>query len=284
VDFSSNLPEAKSLRQAGVALLRSRPEPETTIKADVFARADQIAGEFLDWQAGLSGRPFFAFLNFFDAHDPYRPRGEFLHRFTGGSEIVDRYDSAIAWMDHVVGRTLQSLQERGLLDNTIVVVTADHGEGLGEHGRMGHGNSLYSELLHVPLLIRYPAAVPVGRRVGTSISLRDIAATVLDLTGIVDQQISGHSLRDTWDSAVELTRREIAAELDTGLNVDAFDRHAKYSLTSRLDGRFHYIVDNIGRTEELYDYRADPDETNNLASRLDMQKDLLRFRVQLNRR
>ena len=278
IDFKSKLPQARSLTGAWNALIHSRIEPRTVIASDVFATADQVSNAFLDWQGTVGRRPFFAFLNFFDAHEPYRPAEEFRRHFVRKpSDAVGRYDAAIATIDDVIGRTLQVLQERGVLDNTVLVVTADHGEAFGEHGFTTHGNTLYLETLKVPLLVRFPGVVPAGRRIDAAVSLVDVTSTVLELTRLTDARIGGRSLAEFWTPGVQPLERDIAAYLTKGLNVAAGNKNAEGSMTSRMDARFHYIRNPDG-SEELFDYRADPDETRNLAADPARQADLVRLR------
>lgn len=154
--------------------------------------AGEVVTRFLRWQDGVQGRPYFAMLNLFDAHAPYE--SPLARRFGQGRRPVDRYDGAIAYMDSTLGVLVEGLRARGTLDNTVLVVAADHGEHFGEHGIRGHGNSLYLELLHVPLLIRAPGRIPSGARVSHVVSLRDIPATLLDLAGLPPSSVTGHSL------------------------------------------------------------------------------------------
>src|SRR4029434_6029700 len=95
----------------------------------------------------------------------------------------DRYERAIAYLDSELGRLFAALERRGLLANTLVVVTSDHGDEFAEHGLVDHGNTLYRASLHVPLVLHFPGRVPGGRRVMQPVSLRNLAATVLDLVG-----------------------------------------------------------------------------------------------------
>jgi membrane-anchored protein YejM (alkaline phosphatase superfamily) len=114
-----------------------------TYPADDFKPADSVAAAFLNWQQSVSDRAFFAFLNFYDAHAPYRAPDSFVRRFVRDpSSKVEAYDAAIAWLDHVVGSILDSLRQREILEQTVVIVSADHGESFGEHGLDGHRNSL----------------------------------------------------------------------------------------------------------------------------------------------
>jgi arylsulfatase A-like enzyme len=283
IDIKSRIPQARSLEQGWSALIHSRIEPRTTISADVFSSASEIGSSFLDWQRNVEGRPFFAFLNFFDAHEPYRPAEEFRRRFARGeADVVGRYDAAIASIDHVIGQILRVLAERGVLDRTVVIVTADHGEAFGEHGLTTHGNSLYLETLRVPLIVRFPGAVPAGRRIADAVSLADVPATLVDLAGLKADGIEGRPLAEFWTSGAQPAERDISAQLTKGRYVSAANKNAEGTLTSRIDGRFQYIRNPDG-TEELYDYRADPDETRNLSADPARQGDLLRLRAKAAR-
>ena len=174
-----------------------------------------VVRHFEDWLATrpADGPPAFAFLNFIEAHFPYHMLpDEYLGRFTTvplaalrrlslrlmaaqfGAGAVDpaeaaapaaaMYDAGILYADHLLGGVVEALRRRGALDRTILVVLADHGELLGEHGEFGHGRSLYEAGLRVPLLVRYPPRVPAGARVATPVSTVGVYATVLDLAGL----------------------------------------------------------------------------------------------------
>ncbi len=184
--------------------------------------------EFLDWlsRRAQPDRPFFAFLNYNDAHYPYRlPTGR-LHRF--GAEptdarqriliqhwweldksllsprdvafVADAYDDCIADLDEQLGKLLDELGRRGVLDRTWLIVTADHGESFGEHGGVFcHGTSLYETELHVPLVIVPPGGGTTKRVIGEPVSLRNLAATIVDVVGLeADSPFPGHSLAPNW--------------------------------------------------------------------------------------
>ena len=125
----------------------------------------EIIAEFLEWQQKVEPRPFFAFLNLYDAHDPYEPPREVRTRFSTSPGKQDLYDAGIAYMDDALGRLFDILKERGLLDRTLIVVTSDHGEQWGEHDLRNHGNSLYLPAVHVPLVLRFPERIAAGTRV-----------------------------------------------------------------------------------------------------------------------
>lgn len=275
MEFRSTLRHARSAGAAWDAALQSRIAP-ADLPARAYIPADQVAGAFLDWQRSVASRPFFAFLNMIDAHEPYHSPASFRQRFAGtGSAPIDLYDAAIAWQDHVIGDLLDTLRARGVLDQTIVIVTSDHGEQFGEHGLTDHANSLYLPLLHVPLFIRYPADVPAGRRVDALVSLRNLPATILELAGAPDRDIPGSSLSQAWRTALAV-HGDVTAELEQGINVGAALPNARGGMVSRFDERLHYIRNGDGR-EELYDYRADPQELRNLAGEPAMRAHLLRL-------
>jgi arylsulfatase A-like enzyme len=176
--------------------------------------AGRITDAFLRWEAARDrGRPFFAFLNLFDAHKPYLPPPEFARRFSSGGPrrtdlytslpqlggfVADAnrrmsradmaveeeaYDGAILYLDHQLDRLLDELGRRGVLQNTVVIVTADHGESFLEHGAIGHGKNLYRETTEVPLLILDGrGSIPPGE-VAEPVTLADLPATLVTLSG-----------------------------------------------------------------------------------------------------
>ncbi len=239
--------------------------------------AEEITDAFLRWHAGVD-RPFFAFINYFDAHAPYRsPQPS---RFGGGVKRVDLYDAAIAYVDEQVERLLHGLDERGALDNTVVIITSDHGEQFGEHNLTTHGNSLYTQLLHVPLLIRYPARVPAGGRVGHSVGLLDLPRTILDLAGVPGKgAMPGTSLARHWTEPAGPDERTgsggmgggggelILSELTWDNKPTSVDLVDKGQMKSLVDGTAHYIwgYTSDGQTQEqLFDLAADPHEEHDL--------------------
>ena len=122
--------------------------------------ADRIVDDALGWLQQIDGRRFFAWLHFYDAHAPAQPPPEFA-----SPNGQDTYVGAIGFIDFQLSRVITFLDERGLLDRTVVVVVGDHGESLGEHGEASHGLFVYQSVMHVPLIIRAPFANMQGRRV-----------------------------------------------------------------------------------------------------------------------
>ena len=242
--------------------------------------AGAVNAAFLEWQTAHRDRPFFAFLNYFDAHIVYQAPPEFAARFRlPGRGNVGRYDAAIAYIDHEIGVMLDELRRRGVLDNTIVIITSDHGEQFGEHGLRLHGNSLYLPLLHVPLVIRYPPRVPQGTRVNSPVSLRDLAATVLDLAAVTPAaRAPGFSLASQWERTATGRGSPIMAELD-GVIRPTPDWPAFFGpMRSVIDSRFHYIRRGDG-VEELYKYREDSAEARDISKEPEGQMELSRLRA-----
>ncbi len=275
------LEASRSPRHLWAALRRFNLRPSRP-PGDDYKPAAAITDAFLAWQARQPARPFFAFLNYFDAHGPYRAPAEFQARFSAGGGEMDRYDAAIAYLDSELDRLFRALAARDLLDRTLVVVTSDHGEHFGEHGLKGHANSLYLPLLQVPLLLRYPPGVPAGLRVMAPVGLQDLPATVLDLAGAgTVPGIPGRSLARYWADSAPVPA-PIVAELSRGRNVDSTFPNAHTWLQSVLDDRYHYIRDGLGR-EQLFAYHDDPGEASDLARTPARAEALRRFRTLLDR-
>lgn len=150
-------------------MIRDRPARKT---------ADRFLAWLDSWQKEQPRRPFFAWVHLFDPHQPYRP------------EQIDRplaptlYDAEIATADRAVGRMVERLRAEGLLDDTLVVVTADHGESLGDHGEATHAVFVYDSTIRVPLLLRYPRLLRSGKTYTGPVSGVDLVPTVLAALGL----------------------------------------------------------------------------------------------------
>jgi len=283
--------------------------------------AGDVTDAFLDWEQDHHDRPFFAFLNFFDAHEPTFPPGysgsilwpgkrwtDFRH-FAGlwmgaSARIWDKwkmspeqtaifssgYWAAVRSIDAQIGRLLDELDRRGVLDHTVVIITSDHGEQLGEHGLFEHNNSLYMPALQVPLLIR-PAGGPVEPvSVPQVVSLRDIPATVLDLVGAPQSEFPGRSLVPLWRADAGTDTLALAGDTAFAQLVEGFvgedGRPDWYpvkrgpEMVSLTTDRYHYILNGDG-SEELYDWEQDPMESANLAQQPESTSIIAQFRREL---
>lgn len=225
--------------------------------------AGEVVAQFLRWQSSLGERPFFAFLNLFDAHAPERTPAEYRLMFArDGAKRRDVYDGTLRYLDDRVAALLEELGRRGVLRNTIVIITADHGEHFGEHGLNGHGNSLYRELLAVPLVIIGGDSAAAGRRIEGQVSLRDVAATSLDLAGL-PPSLPGRSLATHWRSDSSGSS-PVVAEVSKGIRDNPKHPTAKGDMAAAIDDSLHMIRNGDGSLE-VYAYRTDTTEAQNLA-------------------
>ncbi len=284
-------------------LARNRPDA-------YFQRKDAptINQELLDWlQHRPKDRPFLAFLNYYDAHDPYLTPVEPVRRFglrpSSRADLAtlagwhstklkkrsphevqlakDCYDDCIAYLDEQLGNLFAALNQQRLLENTVVVITSDHGEEFGERERFGHGQSLHHEVTQVPLLIVAPARVPKGRVVREPATLRDLPATVVELLGLKNgSPFPGRSLTRHWsDTAADGPTEAVLAEIVDREPQMPADWKAPRSVV--VDETL-YIRNSDGR-EELYNLADDAAETVNLAKAEAARAELERCRVALDR-
>jgi arylsulfatase A-like enzyme len=225
--------------------------------------ASRINADFLSWLDRREGKPFFAFLNYFEAHQPYRYYPEFGPQFKTGNEVQDHYEAAIATMDLEISRLTDSLSRRGLLENTIIIVTSDHGELLGEFNLQGHANSLHSPLLHVPLLIHHTAANFTPRRIAEPVTLRDLPATIAAMAG-VNHRFPGSPLSRFWDSTAAPTPGSpVLAQVKKGIRTPPEEPVSLGDMASIIRGHLQLIQNGDGR-RELYDLRVPADQSRNL--------------------
>ncbi len=270
--------------------------------------ASDVNRRFLHWQEEQGSRPWFGFLNYFDAHAPYLPPAPFDTMYMGKSdppvdrywqnleraygrpsvpaaelgEEVDAYDGAITYLDGQVDSLLKSLAARGALDHTIVVVTGDHGELFGEHDLIGHGNNLYLPVLHVPLLIVATGHAPPNARIPSLTSLRDLPVTLLELAGVPNPGIPGHSMIGLWDANALAVQDTLMASVDYNWLIPNFPPSPvlRGPMRSVVLDSLQYIRNGDGG-EELYHLGRDPWEVQNLVALPEYQSDLQRYRLAL---
>jgi arylsulfatase A-like enzyme len=280
--------------------------------------ASVVSREFLDWTAHRRGpdRPFFAFLNYFDAHYPYKLPERGVHRF-GAAPTTDRelnlienwrtldkqtvtvketafardsYDDCIAALDEQVGKLTDELGRLGVLERTWVIITSDHGEGFGEHeGVYGHGTSLYQAQLHVPLVIIPPGRNPSKRVVSETVSLRDLAATIVDVVNLkADAPFPGESLARLWAPSNKASPGRSSAAVSEVVLTDLLNPDSaqmlqgRQLLTSLADGDWVYIRRADNMQEELFNMNDDAAELRNQALNPAGQSVLERMRGTLN--
>ena len=217
----------------------------------------EVVDQTLAWLAEGSAqdpeRPFLAWMHLYDPHSPYTPPDPYRTRFP--PTMQGAYDAEIAATDAQVGRLLDYLESVGRLDRTLVVVVADHGESLGEHGEQQHGFFVYDAAVRIPLIVAGPG-VP-ARVVSDQVRIVDVMPTILDLVGVeTPPAVQGVSL-------MPLARGE-------ALDLLAFSEtwypryHYGWSeLSAVKDGRYKFIA---APRRELYDTASDPGETTDLAA------------------
>lgn len=245
------------------------------------AAAPYVADAALQLLDRVDDRPFFLFVNFFDPHTPYSPPWLDRLRVVGNpftllgeglaaALLRNAYDGEIRSMDRQLGRLLDALHERGLYDDTLIVVTADHGELFGEGGHFGHGLYLSEAELHVPLLVKLPGAARAGERVSARVSVAGVCALILEGAGLsvpesvlpsltaplhgpvvaetyplVQQSRDGHwralyvgNLKYLWNSQGRHELRDLSDGWDPEQNL--IDRSA--DAARRLDGQLSEIL------------------------------------------
>lgn len=156
--------------------------------------AEDVTPRVVAWLTRTRTEPFFLWVHYFDPHSPYLLHEEFASLQPSGHkrsepqwrdptvrERIKQYDSEIGHTDYYVGQLLDALDKCGLRDSTLVALTSDHGESLGEHGYVGHGRRLEERILKVPLIMRYPLRIQAGKLIRQRVSLLDVMPTVLDL-------------------------------------------------------------------------------------------------------
>ncbi len=204
------------------------------------------------WLGEVERAPFFLFLHVYEPHAPYNPPAPFAERYDNA------YDGEVAAADAVVGELIRQLEERGLYDESLVILLSDHGEGLMDHGEMDHLILIYREVLQVPLIVKLPAGERAGERVASNAQLGDVAPTVYSRLGL-DQpaEFFGVDLLDLpGEPEPGAASRQIVSE-------SVYPRiHFGWSdLGSIVEGDLHFIE---SPAPELFRLSDDPGERNNL--------------------
>ena len=243
--------------------------------------AGEISQAFLRWLPRHRDRPWFVFLNYFDAHRPYRVPLAFTDSLPHKAGLVGQYERSIHYLDRELGSLLAELDRQGYLRNSIVVITSDHGEEFGGHGVSGHGNSLYRSATQVPLIIKHPGYTPAGLRIAQPVSLRDLAPTILELANIRDHTIDGVSLASIWRNGEHYPDTVLTELLEKLPDVE--NQQFKTPMYSLMTREFRYIRQANG-TEEIYETASDPDEQTNLADSVRGRRVLPQLRAALARR
>jgi len=212
--------------------------------------ANVVTDRALEWLRSAKQAPFFAWVHYYDAHQPYEPPAEFRR-----NELLP-YDGEIAFVDSQVKRLIDWLSAAGLVERTLVVVIGDHGEAFGEHGEKGHSNFVYQTNVHIPMFFAHPAVVERGKRVAAIVESIDAFPTLLELFG--------------WQGPANLLSRSLAPSL-AGRPLESVSAYSESLFLLNALGwaeqraittdRWKYVS---SVKPELFDLRADPGETKNL--------------------
>jgi len=223
-----------------------------------------VADVALDWLATNSQKKFFLWMHLYDPHFPYDPHDPYSREYA-----AQPYDGEIAFADEQVGRLLRFLKEKGIYQNTVIVLCGDHGESLGEHGEKTHGFFIYNATMHVPLIIRLPEnrfpENAAARTVSDPVSLVDLMPTVLGAVGLeVPSQVQGRSLLPELrgDKAERGSAEHNFAERVLYGETFLPRIHFNWSeLRGSENTKYHFID---APRPELYDLAKDPGEVHNL--------------------
>lgn len=215
--------------------------------------ADKVVKSAMGWLDQHHQQKFFLWLHCFDPHAPYEAPEPFASAYQ-----TNPYDAEIAYVDAVLGKFFAYLDQKDLFNNTLVVITADHGEGLGEHAEKTHAIFLYESTLHVPLIMRLPGLIPSASIIDQDVCSVDIMPTVLDLLKIKADEAScqGQSLTKFLEGSKKQMERELFSETYYTLY-----NHHWSQLEGLRAGRWKFIK---APRSELYDLLNDPREMNNL--------------------
>lgn len=246
--------------------------------------AQSVASDVLDWlDARPQDKPFFLYVHTIDTHVPYQPPRDYLElydpskyegpiNFSKKSALLEEiklgrlpvatrdrerlaalYDASISYHDVYFNVLMNGLEQRGLDADTMVVVTADHGEEFWDHGSVGHGHSLFDELLHVPLLLRVPGVTHAGDRLRTNVGLVDVAPTILDALGMdPPEAMTGRSfLPELLGNVADAPRATVSGFMQGSRALAA--------------GRYKLVQHELTQSA-LYDTRTDPQESKDVAA------------------
>lgn len=227
-----------------------------------------VADVTLDWLKQNYQKKFFLWMHLYDPHYPYHPPAAF------SAEYKDRpYDGEIAFADQQVGRLIRFLKEKNLYQNTLIVLSGDHGESLGEHEEKTHGFFIYNATLHVPLIFHLPIAVAQKARTPKDlVSLADLMPTILQVLHIdIPSEVQGHNLLPVMEGKPGADSRTLYAE--TFLPRLHFNWSELRSVETE---NYHFIQ---APKPELYDLRSDPGELHNLVAQQHAVAEELRARL-----
>ena len=246
-DFYDNFPKTDSKNSVS----KNPAAKNKTRWGRVERRGMEVVEHAETWFEQHPTGPHFVWVHLYDPHDPYEPPPPFSEKYKD-----HLYDGEIAYADSAVAHWIAFLKKAGVYDNAIIMVTGDHGEGLGEHGEETHGLFLYDSTLHIPLLLKLPAAAHRGTVIGAQVRTTDILPTILSVTGAAaPPELNGESLLPLIVNQSAPSNRELFGETDYPLRWGWAPLRALRSETAKLIK---------APRPELYDLQSDPKELKNL--------------------
>ena len=255
------------------------------------AGMENINKRFSRWISQVGNKhKFFAYIHYLDLHDPYRPKppydtmygvysdvysgidfknwGAYLAEIRENKRRLDKkdvdqllayYDGQLTYIDSQVGLLLEYLKREGLYDNSLIIITADHGDGFMEHGFISHSYKPYDELLRVPLIIKFPHSEYGGKVVNSQVRLIDVMPTILDILGVkTESKLSGLSLLGYVDDDGNKDRKVNFPDYSISEH-----NTRRISFVAIRTEKYKYIYYPDGEAE-FYDLSADPKEQNNI--------------------
>ena len=228
----------------------SSPSKRTSIFYNLEISANEVTEDAISLLNNDLKKPFFLWVHYFDPHAPYQPPEPYLSNYN------NPYDGEVAFVDNQIGILINELKKRGLKKNTLVILTSDHGEGLGEHNERRHGLFLYHTTLKVPLIMSGPG-LPDGKRIKSLASLLDITPTLLSYLGIDSElEYSGIDLMPVIKKEIPDSSRAVYIE-----TVAPADMMGWSPLKGLCTHKYKFIS---APAKELYDLQSDPGEQNNI--------------------
>ncbi|MBN1825987.1 MAG: sulfatase [Candidatus Eisenbacteria bacterium] len=219
-------------------------------QSESISTSKEVTDLAVRWLREREDAPFFLWVHYFDPHSVYLSH----EGFAFGDHPIDRYDSEIAFTDNQIGRLLDAVREEGILDDTIILFVADHGEEFLDHGGLEHSRTLFEELIRVPLMIRVPGVSP--DRIREIVGMQDLAPTLLDLAGIeIPAEFRGES--------IPLVDGRFQPGEDRTIFAETLRFADKRGIRT---GRWKLIEDRENGAVSLYDLEMDPGESRDAAA------------------
>ena len=241
----------------------------------VERRGAEVVAHALAWLSEHQQGPFFMWVHLFDPHDPYDAPEPYKSRYAKAP-----YDGEIAYVDSVMGKFFRQLKASGVYDDTVIALTADHGESLGAHGEDTHGIFVYDETIHVPLVIKLPHGDAAGKRIEERVELADIVPTVLGAAGIaVPEKVQGQSLLGFMQPGTAAGDAAARTWQDRGAYSQADYGHIAFAWSAEQSIRTGKYLFVQAPRRELFEDGLSPKDQRNLATSSPAVADTLSAKV-----